>query len=260
MQREAAVPSDRVADDMVVGRSIRDLLHPDDAVLHEPGLVLLASAGVPFSAEVRLTRGGGRSFWCSVRGDAIDQHDLSEGLMLHVSDITDQRAARKELEDRATRDPLTGLLNRSGFDAALRAHRARCERSGPSGAVLMIDLNNFKQVNDTHGHHVGDQVIVSVAHTLTGRLRSNDVVGRIGGDEFVVLLPNGGQHEADQVAADLTDSIASITIDANGTPVRPTASIGGATFHDERTCGHDVLIAADATRYRAKTRIDRQRL
>ena len=92
----------------------------------------------------------------------------------------------------ADHDPLTGLLNRRSLERELASHVARVKRIGATGAVLMIDLDNFKYYNDTQGHSAGDDLIVRIGQALQTRLRETDVLVRLGGDEFAVLLPNRG--------------------------------------------------------------------
>jgi diguanylate cyclase (GGDEF)-like protein len=154
------------------------------------------------------------------------------------------------LERKAARDPLTGLLNRGGFEAALSAHTAFGERYGARGTLLLIDLDNFKLVNDTFGHACGDELLVACARALTGRLRETDGVGRLGGDEFAVLLPEEGLEPGVRVAAHLVAAVAEAAR-ATDTGVEVTASIGVAEFAagDE---AEDVLMRADAAMYEAK--------
>ncbi|MGH2879130.1 MAG: GGDEF domain-containing protein, partial [Solirubrobacteraceae bacterium] len=116
-------------------------------------------------------------------------------------------AAEEKLRYMVDHDPLTGLFNRRAYERILGEHIARGERYGHEGAVLMLDLDEFKQVNDTLGHSAGDDLIVRVGHALARRLRSSDAVARLGGDEFAILLPKGGSEQAELVAASLLETI-----------------------------------------------------
>jgi diguanylate cyclase (GGDEF)-like protein len=157
----------------------------------------------------------------------------------------------QDLEQQASHDPLTGLKNRRRFGEDLRTELARSRREQTTGAVLMLDLDNFKQVNDTLGHPVGDQTIADIAGVLDKRLRATDVVARLGGDEFAIVLPRCDLDEAEEVAEAVA---AAIRLQAPAGEAAPpiTASIGIATF-GPGTEGYDsVLSAADNAMYEAK--------
>jgi len=126
----------------------------------------------------------------------------------------------------ATEDDLTGLRNRRSFEAALEDQVARCARYDEDAAILLLDLDGFKAVNDTHGHLAGDALLQHVARVLRARLRAGDVVARLGGDEFAALLPHVGPDEAARVAATLEAALAARPIRFEGTPVTARASIG----------------------------------
>ncbi|HET7054461.1 MAG TPA: diguanylate cyclase [Solirubrobacterales bacterium] len=157
----------------------------------------------------------------------------------------------QELRLQASQDPLTGLKNRRRFGEDLRGELARSRREATVGAVLMLDLDNFKQVNDTLGHPTGDRVIADIAGVLRGRMRSTDVVARLGGDEFAVALPRCELDEAEELADAIGKAIRMYTPPGEAAPPI-TASIGVATF-GPRTESYDaVLSAADTAMYEAK--------
>jgi diguanylate cyclase (GGDEF)-like protein len=157
----------------------------------------------------------------------------------------------EELVSQASHDPLTGLKNRRRFGEDLRIELARSRREKTVGAVLMLDLDNFKQVNDTLGHPAGDRVIADMAGVLNERMRATDVVARLGGDEFAIVLPRCELDEAEEVAEAIAGSIRLHTPPGEAEPPI-TASIGIATFGPS-TDGHEtVLKAADHALYRAK--------
>jgi len=157
----------------------------------------------------------------------------------------------QELQLQASQDPLTGLKNRRRFGEDLRAELARSRREDTVGAVLMLDLDNFKQVNDTLGHPAGDRVIADIAGVLRGRMRATDVVARLGGDEFAIVLPRCDLDEAEEVADAIAGAIRMHTLPGEAAPTI-TASIGIATF-GPRAMGYDaVLSAADNAMYEAK--------
>jgi diguanylate cyclase (GGDEF)-like protein len=157
----------------------------------------------------------------------------------------------QDLKQQASHDPLTGLKNRRRFSEDLRTELARSRREKTVGAVLMLDLDNFKQVNDTLGHAVGDGVIADIAEVLRSRMRVTDVVARLGGDEFAVVLPRCDLDEAEEVAEGIAATIRLHVLPGEGAPP-VTASIGIATFGPGSEGGDAVLSAADGAMYEAK--------
>ncbi len=158
----------------------------------------------------------------------------------------------QELQRQVSLDSLTGLKNRRRFEEDLRMAMARSRRDGTTGAVLMLDLDRFKQVNDSHGHPAGDRVIEEIAAVLRDRTRESDVLARIGGDEFAIVLPRCSLGEARVVAESITEAIAEHRNgDRDSGPV--TASVGVAMFGDDpRTSLESVISEADTAMYAAK--------
>jgi diguanylate cyclase (GGDEF)-like protein len=158
----------------------------------------------------------------------------------------------QELALQASQDPLTGLKNRRRFEEDLRAELARSHRYGVAGALLMLDLDHFKQVNDTLGHPAGDRVLAEIAAVLRGRARETDVLARIGGDEFAIVLPRCELAEAEEVGAEITVAIRErMSAEPEVPPI--TASVGLAAFGvGERLSYETVLGRADAAMYAAK--------
>ncbi|MFG1705214.1 GGDEF domain-containing protein [Nonomuraea sp. M3C6] len=157
-----------------------------------------------------------------------------------------------QLQAAARTDAKTGLLNAAAWQREADTEIVRARRTGDTLALLIIDIDHFKRVNDAHGHLVGDQVLVGVAATLRSQLRDYDLVGRFGGEEFVVLLPGADVHEARQVAERLRTHIGHMTIPADDTPIRITISTGVALMSVHGDDLIDLLAAADLALYRAK--------
>ena len=157
----------------------------------------------------------------------------------------------QELRRQASHDALTGLKNRRRFGEDLRTELARSRRDKSVGAVLMLDLDNFKQINDTLGHAAGDRVIADVAGVLSARLRATDVVARLGGDEFAAVLPHCELDEAEEVAEAIVTSIRLHSPPGEAAPPL-TTSVGIATFGPRNGSAEEVLAAADAALYEAK--------
>ena len=167
-------------------------------------------------------------------------------------DVTDARnwsdertAAEARLRHMADHDGLTGLFNRRRFEEELERHIAQGRRYGMSGALLILDLNDFKQVNDRYGHRAGDRVLSAVAMVLRHRLRESDIVARFGGDEFSVLMPVGGAKEATELA-DLLAAAVQRDVPAPAGPL--SASVGIALF-EETSSADEILSCADDAMY-----------
>ena len=167
-------------------------------------------------------------------------------------DITDGKAKELMMESIATSDPLTGVLNRRGFERDA-TQRLTDSADDASGALLFIDLNEFKQINDEFGHEVGDQLLTSATERLRRSVRSCDIIGRPGGDEFVVLVPDVDSDVAGKLAKRLADELRQpYLIDRH--KLRCAASIGLALYPDHATTLTGLLREADRAMYRAKAR------
>ncbi len=174
-------------------------------------------------------------------------------VLINAVDISDRRRFEEKLEHMAEHDPLTGLANRRRFDRELERHIDLCERYGPRGALLMMDLDNFKEVNDTLGHGAGDQLIVSVAGLLEQRMRKSDLVARLGGDEFVILLSEADRRAAQSVAADIVALVRDSTRFVDGSrPDNVTASVGVVIIDRAGISASELVSTADLTMYDAK--------
>jgi diguanylate cyclase (GGDEF)-like protein/PAS domain S-box-containing protein len=174
------------------------------------------------------------------------------GVAVIARDVTDRARFERELRFFADHDPLTGLFNRRRFTEELERHVAYVHRYPQVEGVLLIgDLDNFKQVNDTLGHKAGDELIKALAHQLRGRFRDTDAVGRLGGDEFAVLLPRATPSQAVEVAEELRKGLQQFEMQLEGHRLRTTISIGAAPISAELT-PEDTLAAADIAMYEAK--------
>ena len=158
----------------------------------------------------------------------------------------------RELQREASQDPLTGLRNRRSFEEDLRREVARSRRDGTTGALMTLDLDNFKRVNDTLGHPVGDLVIEEIAGVLGGRTRESDVLARIGGDEFAIVLPNCDEEEAQRVGETIATAVREHVPQPSQVP-QITVCVGIAMFGAGTERDVESLIAeADAAMYSAK--------
>lgn len=157
-----------------------------------------------------------------------------------------------QLQAAARTDPKTGLLNAAAWQREADTEIVRARRTGETLALLIIDIDHFKRVNDAHGHLVGDQVLVGVAATLRSQLRDYDVVGRFGGEEFVVLLPRADVSEARRVAERLRSRVGRMAVPVDDALITVTISAGVAIMSIHGDDLIELLAAADLALYRAK--------
>ena len=157
------------------------------------------------------------------------------------------------LRQLATRDQLTGLLNRREFDRIMAEEAERCRRFGQPLALVMVDIDHFKAVNDTHGHQAGDAVLRAIAKTLTGQLRTVDRVARIGGEEFALVLMQTGRSAATEVAQRVVEAVAaSPVVIESGASLRLTISAGVAVLPEDVSWLELLIGAADRSLFAAK--------
>ncbi len=175
-----------------------------------------------------------------------------ESVLSNLVDVSERYRYERQLAFLAEHDPLTGLANRRRFDQQLERHVDDCRRYGARGAVLMLDLDRFKEVNDTLGHAVGDQLLIDIARVLSHRMRSTDLVARLGGDEFAILLPHADRKTAELVAADVVDRVRQEVHSHDDTRRHVSVSLGGATVESFHVSASELLSAADSAMYVAK--------
>ena len=210
----------------LVGTNVFDLFHPDDR-----GMVLRAvqegdlATGVELAHRMYDVRGAVRHVETKV-----SRPIRGSGYVLNVRDVTERRQMEAEILHHALHDALTGLANRRAFTARLEEALARYARSGHPVGLVMLDLDDFKPVNDTHGHQAGDEVLVEVARRLTDGVRATDLVARVGGDEFAIVC-EGAVDETDvaTLAARLGGMVDEPIRLARGVDVAVSASLGIAT-------------------------------
>lgn len=242
--------------DELTSRSVDDITHPDDRGRNEPpdGRRAVGLDHVD-RTEKRYVRPDRTVVWVAITTTVVRtaSGELRYGIA-QVEDVSARRAHETELRHRAGHDPLTGLANRATLMDQLTAFisaagEAPASRSGAEagdGAVLYCDLDDFKPVNDTYGHDIGDSVLRIVAARLREQVREHDTVCRLGGDEFVILARHIGVADAEQLAERVERAVAEpITIDQNSIAV--TISIGITFIRTNRDDGDSQLIAASTT-------------
>jgi diguanylate cyclase (GGDEF)-like protein/PAS domain S-box-containing protein len=196
----------------------------------------------------------GRLKWLSVSAAPMGPEAWPVVVVLTFRDVTERRDYEAELRRLAEVDELTGLPNRRAFLAVLADHLASRRREDSRGALLVLDLDRFKELNDTLGHAVGDRVLVQAARAMEERLRSSDCLGRLAGDEFAVLLPRANEEQAEEVARALGERLREEALPTTRGVSQVSASIGvvplsgaaGASVDRALQCADDAMYAAKA--------------
>jgi diguanylate cyclase (GGDEF)-like protein len=177
---------------------------------------------------------------------------LGDGVGLTVRDVTVERLAADQNRHQAFHDPLTDLANRAGFEHALAKAIADARQGGHSVALALLDLDRFKQINDTLGHAAGDQLLKGVAVRLHDCMRPSDTVARLGGDEFVLVLPNIGYPDDAAIVARKVIAQVAQPMQLEGQSIAVTVSIGISAFPRDGADAAALLRCADGAMYRAK--------
>ncbi len=230
-------------------------IHPEDADQINTLLDAHFQGVSPhFEAEHRIMHKDGEYRWVLTRGLAIrDDEGKPYRMAGSLSDITDRKYAQDQLRHDALYDSLTGLPNRVLFvDRLEHALRRRARTETPDFAVLFLDLDRFKQINDSLGHGAGDQVLMGTARRLESCVRPGDTVARIGGDEFVILLENIRDVKAATGVAQRVEKKLTVPHDVEGRQVFCPASIGIALADNQYEKPEDILRDADIAVYKAK--------
>jgi diguanylate cyclase (GGDEF)-like protein len=187
---------------------------------------------------------------CTGRRTCIEEKPYLIGL---GTDISERRLLEQEMVRQARTDSLTGLANRRHFMELAKLELARALRHKKQLSVLMLDLDDFKLVNDCHGQHIGDSLLRAVADTIRKTLREIDIAGRLGGEEFGILLPESDTRQSAEVAERLRQEVAHTVVALAGEQILSvTASIGISTLSDENATIDKMLSLADKAMYDAK--------
>lgn len=186
----------------------------------------------------------------------IDEMELQARVNVHyrlARTIRELEASRKLLAEQATTDPLTGLKNRRAFSENGAKHLALAGRHNTALSVILADIDHFKNINDTHGHDAGDEVLIAVARILDGTRRAEDTVARIGGEEFALLLPGTNRLGAAVLAESIRAAVERRKFTLSGRPAAVTISIGVASYEAEQADTIEGLLRiADQRLYLAK--------
>jgi len=240
---------------------LRDYIHPDDCVRAEALFAELMLGGIEsFQLEARYSRKDGELVWGQVSAALERDPDGRPAFAVTmIENITKRKRAEAELvrqaelsERQALHDPLTGLPNRLLFDDRIERAIALAEREGAQLAMVMLDLDRFKEINDSLGHKAGDEVLRSVGERLLGALRASDTAARLGGDEFGLLLPANAGSNGFVTAIERIRDVLGESMVVQELPLSIEASIGIAVFPDHGHSAEILIQRADMAMYSAK--------
>jgi diguanylate cyclase (GGDEF)-like protein/PAS domain S-box-containing protein len=218
----------RRPEDELHGHPVLDLVHPEARIgAREAHATLMAQKDRPMRLETWLVRGDGSEVPVQVTASWVDATPEGQPphLVMIVEDITDRKALEAQLVHRSLHDPLTGLPNRVLFQDRLWHALNRGKRERTPTCVLIVDLDNFKSINDERGHPTGDRVLVAFADRLRSVLRASDTAARLGGDEFSIVCENTEPGDAQKLADRLRGSVTE-PLQIGGLPVHLGISIG----------------------------------
>ncbi|SFN93701.1 PAS domain S-box-containing protein/diguanylate cyclase (GGDEF) domain-containing protein [Formivibrio citricus] len=183
----------------------------------------------------------------------LDQQGVANGRMWIYEDVTQERLLADHMVNLAERDALTGLYNRHRFQQELERMVSDTDRRQGAMALLFFDLDEFKHVNDTLGHGVGDQLLQVIAKEVGHQVRRHEVLARLGGDEFAVLVPDCNEYEVSRLAERIVMTVSQVQFSANGHSMRPSTSVGVAMFPQHAGNAAELVAHADSAMYQAKS-------
>lgn len=237
----------------MIGLNQFDIIHKDDSPVIRERFKELISRGMldrPVEFRVRHADGTWRTLE-SIGKNCLDVPAI-RGIIVNTRDVSERRAIQQRIQHLAYHDALTSLPNRSLLQDRVAQAISRADRSGKRLAVMFIDIDNFKNINDTLGHDVGDELLREVARRLSASVRAHDTIARQGGDEFIVLLEElEGQAGAARVAQKILDALRS-AFDVGGTNQHVSGSIGIALFPDDGKDSQTLMKNADTAMFHSK--------
>ena len=248
----------------LTGQLFEALLHPEDQPLFTRALAKVFSGQRAYDGiELRLLNAEGAPVWVSLSMSLAQQGDAESYVIIQLVDIGARKENEAELLKMATQDHLTGAANRMIFDRTLESAVANAQRYGRKGAIVFIDMDDFKSINDTFGHKVGDRALQEVSRVLKQILRGTDLLARIGGDEFAVILEEADEIRAAQKATLIRNAIGSVRLDVGQQrQLTIQASVGVKVFDGSHAgqSAEAILVAADQAMYAEKVASKRTRL
>lgn len=228
-------------------------IHPADVERFLRASLALVSEGTPLDMEYRILMPHGGIRDIQVQASLLrDSQDRPATLFGVCVDISARCRAQRELEELSQRDPLTGMLNRRGLSSSLKREANRRRRTRSEMQALFIDLDDFKKINDVYGHSVGDEVLRRISTLIRGTVRASDHVARIGGDEFLIVLPSTTREEARPVADKVHRAIVESPIAERFPHLRVGASVGMVSAAQDDEMVQDLLVRTERALHSAK--------
>lgn len=242
----------------LLGSRLHDIVHPASTLLDghdaaECPIQVAMFSGVAYQSDDELFSHCGSTTTFPVEYSVAPYAvGPGQGAVVTFKDVAERKRAEHQLQYLADHDVLTGLFNRRRFGEELAQQIAVCERLDVESALLVLDIDNFKFVNDALGHQAGDELIRSLSSQLKGRVRRTDIVSRLGGDEFALLLTGTGVEDAIELAEELLAMVRSHRVLARDKPVQVTTSIGISMLGAANLSAEQLLTEADMAMYEAK--------
>ncbi|HVR05767.1 MAG TPA: PAS domain S-box protein, partial [Solirubrobacteraceae bacterium] len=238
----------------LLAKTLEEVTHPDDLAADlEHIRELLAGEIREYQMEKRFFHARGHVICTLLTVSLVrDRQGHPLHFIAQIQDVTERKLMEERLRQLAEHDSLTGLNNRRTFERGLALTVARCRRYGELAALLVLDVDGFRLVNETYGHRAGDELLKALAAELTRRLRGTDTVARIGGDELAVLLPGTDGAAAGKVAATLEEAVAGCGVQADGRRIATTACVGVAAIDRDSAGAEAVLLEAERGLHAAK--------
>jgi diguanylate cyclase (GGDEF)-like protein len=222
-------------------------VHPDDVDSDAAERARLLAGEIPsYRIEKRYFDAAGEIVSAILSMSLVrDRHGIPLQYIAQLQDISERKLLEEHMLLLADHDPLTGLRNRSLFEHDLQLQLARSRRYGEVAGLIVIDVDAFAEVNDSHGQQVGDEMLKALARALTRRLRQSDLVARLDADEFAVLLPHIDREGLAAVAESLSCVIPACSVDIGASVLHPSASLGCVLVHEGIATAEQALDEAE---------------
>ncbi len=230
-------------------------IHPEDITEVKDNIVKNTQNLVTtYSHDYRMKNNKGEYIWVRSINNIVNESDGTHVIRGLLIDIEEEKKAEQRIIYLAEHDALTGLTNRRCFQGELDTHIALAKRYNYEGAILFIDLDQFKYINDTLGHQGGDQYLIKIANCLQNLVRGTDILGRLGGDEFGIILTRSTEEEINNVCKKIINGLSEEIIIKSGLKMHTSASIGIAIFPRHSEISDELLAKADAAMYEVKAK------
>jgi diguanylate cyclase (GGDEF)-like protein/PAS domain S-box-containing protein len=239
----------------LIGTRSDGIVHPDDVANDADQRARLLAGEIPaFKVEKRYFDAAGEIVSAILSMSLIrDRHGAPLQYIAQLQDVSERKRLEEDLRQLADHDPLTGLRNRKLFEHDLKLQIARSQRYGEVAGLIVIDLDAFEEINDRYGQQVADETLRALARALTRRLRQSDLVARLGGERFAVLLPHIDREGLAAIADSLSSVIPACSVDVGAGVLHPSASLGCVLVHEGVATAEQMLAAAERAMQEARS-------